>query len=275
MLVAGLAAPAMAFAEPSSGPESSVKPARPASDESLLLSGWKLFWNDEFSGSKVDTAKWSVCERGTPDWNNTMSPDPRLYVLKNGILQLRGIRNDRKDKDKVEFITGGIQSKGKFEFKHGKVVIRARFKSAKGAWPALWMLGTKGQWPRCGEIDLMEHLNFDNFVYQTIHSHWANEVDKGKSIPKGATAKINPEDFNTYGAEWGADSIVFTVNGSPTLTYPRDPSKGATQWPFNNDFYLILSMQIGGKWVGPADPTHYPAWLEVDWVRVYKPAPKS
>ncbi len=89
-----------------------AKSSGPASDESLQLKGWKLVWNDEFSGSKIDTGKWSVCERGKSDWNNTMSPDPRCYVLKNGILQLRGFPNDRKDKDPVDFLTGGLESKG-------------------------------------------------------------------------------------------------------------------------------------------------------------------
>lgn len=262
----------MAFTPAVAAPAS--KAPVPAADESLQLKGWKLVWNDEFSGSRIDTTKWSMCERGKPDWNDTMSPDPRCYVLKNGILQLRGIANDRKDKDPVDFLTGGLQSKGKFEFTHGKVVIRARVKSAKGAWPALWLLGTKGGWPGNGEIDLMEHLNHDNFVYQTIHSRWANEVDKGKTVPKGTTAKINRDEFNTYGAEWTADKITFTVNGAPTLTYPRVPEKGADQWPFNGKFYLILSMQIGGSWVGPADPAQYPAWMDVDWVRVYQPVAK-
>jgi len=63
------------------------------------------------------------------------------------------------------------------------------------------------------------------------------------------------------------------VNGNPTYRYPRVREKGEKQWPFDQPFYLLLSMQIDGGWVnsaGPTDPSHYPAWLEVDWVRVYK-----
>ncbi len=234
------------------------------------LPGWKLVWSDEFTGRSIDSSKWKACERGGSDWNDTMSADPKCFALKNGVLELRGFANPDRKKDAVEYLTGGITSQGKFDFTYGKVVIRARFKSATGAWPALWMLGAKGGWPHNGEIDLMEHLNYDDKVYQTVHSHWANEVDKAKTIPKGTTAPIKRDDFNEYGVEWDADKLVFTVNGAPTLTYPRVPEKGAEQWPFNQPFYFILSMQIGGQWVGKADPKDYPAWMAVDWVRVYQ-----
>jgi beta-glucanase (GH16 family) len=235
--------------------------------------GWQLTWSDEFDGDKIDSAKWSPCERGKSDWNNTMTGDPRCFKIGGGTLRLIGIVNPDTTKDPSPFLTGGITSKGKFQFQHGKVEIRARFKSAKGAWPALWMLGAEGRWPHNGEIDLMEHLNFDTKVYQTVHSHWANNVDKKKSIPKGATAPIDRDGFNTYGVEWDPDKLVFTVNDQPTLTYPRAPDKGPDQWPFHRPFYLILSMQIGGKWVGPADPADYPAGMHIDWVRVYQREP--
>lgn len=198
-----------------------------------------------------------------------MSDDPRLLKIENGILQLRGIVNDKAD-DPAPFITAGVTSKGKFSFNYGKVQIRARFKSAQGAWPALWMLGVKGQWPQNGEIDLMEHLNFDHKIYQTVHSEYTTKLDKTNTPKKGGTAPIKRDDWNTYGAEWDADKIVFTVNGKATHTYPRVPSKGPEQYPFKQPFYFLLSMQIGGKWVGQADPAQYPAWMEIDWVRVYQ-----
>jgi beta-glucanase (GH16 family) len=239
-------------------------------------SEWELAWSDEFEGDVLDDAKWTRCARGTSDWNDTMSDDPRLLKIENGVLYLLGIANDTGDAP--PYLTAGLNSKGKFDFKYGKVQIRARFKNAQGAWPALWMLGAEERWPACGEIDLMEHLNFDDKVYQTVNSEYTLKIDKTNDPKKGGTAKINRDGWNTYGCEWDANKIVFTVNDEPTHTYPRVPEKGAEQWPFDQPFYLILSMQIGGKWVngsGPTNPEHYPAWLAVDWVRVYgrrKPA---
>lgn len=233
---------------------------------------WVLVWSDEFTGNTLNADTWTRCTRGKPDWKNTMSDDPSLLVVKDGILHLRGIVNKNKKDDPAPYLTAGITSRGKYSFLYGKVQIRARFKCAQGAWPALWMLGANRQWPANGEIDLMEHLNFDHKVYQTVHSEYTLK-HKGKTHKHSSTAPINPDNWNTYGCEWDADKIVFTVNGKPTFTYPRVPEKGEKQWPFNQPFYFILSMQIGGKWVnktGPTNPAHYPAEMEIDWIRVYQ-----
>ena len=234
---------------------------------------WELAWADEFAGDKLDDAKWSRCQRGKPDWQNTMSDDPRLLKIEKGVLHLLGIANDNKDKDPAPYLTAGLTSRGKFAFTYGRVEIRARFKSAQGAWPALWMLGAEGGWPGGGEIDLMEHLNFDDKVYQTVHSEYTHSIDKTGKPKQGGTAKISRDDWNTYGCEWSEDKIVFFVNGEPAHVYPCVPEKGEKQWPFKQPFFFILSMQIGGGWVnrsGPTNPGHYPAGMEVDWVRVYQ-----
>lgn len=239
---------------------------------------WKLVWSDEFPGTKLDGSKWTLCERGTPEWQDTMSDDPRLLKVSNGVLHLRGIVNDGKRNDPSPYLTAGVTSNGKFAFRHGNVQIRARFKSAQGAWPALWMLGAEAGWPACGEIDLMEHLNFESKVYQTVHSEYTIHIDKTNSPKKGGTATIDRDGWNIYGCVWDENQIVFTVNGQPTHTYPRVPEKGAEQWPFDQSFYFILSMQIGGSWVngsGPTNPDDYPAGMEVDWVRVYQRKPHA
>lgn len=243
-----------------------------ASTTQPSTSEWQLVWEDDFFGATLDDFKWSLCARGKADWQNTMSDDPRLLTIEHSVLHLRGIVNDKKDEDPAPYLTAGIISKGKFAFQYGKVQIMARFKSAQGAWPALWMLGTEKGWPANGEVDLMEHLNFDQKIYQTVHSEYTLTIDKTDTPKQGGTATINRDDWNIYGCEWDENKIVFTVNGEPAHTYPRMPAMGEKQWPFNQPFYFIFSMQIGGKWVnesGPTDPAHYPAGMEVDWVRVY------
>ena len=142
---------------------------------------WELVWEDDFTGEKLDETKWTRCQRGPSDWNNTMSDDSRLLKVETGALHLSGIVNDKKD-DTAPYLTAGVTSKGKYAFTYGKVQIRARFKSAQGAWPALWMLGAEGGWPANGEIDLMEHLNFDEIVYQTVHSEYTVKIDKIRTV---------------------------------------------------------------------------------------------
>lgn len=255
-----------------SGENNIHKPTSDSLKKKSEKSKWELVWKDEFTEKKLDDSKWTLCKRGKPDWRNTLSDDPRLLKIQDGVLHLRGIVNDRKEKDPAPYLTAAVSSKGKFAFKYGKVQIRARFKSAQGAWPALWMLGKDGRWPANGEIDLMEHLNFDNKVYQTVHSTYTQK-DKSNTPKQGKTSPIQRDEWNTYGCEWDEESITLTVNGKPTHTYPRVPEKGKTQWPFNQPFYFILSMQIGGNWVNntkPTNPAHYPADLQVDWIRVYQ-----
>ncbi|MBT7302518.1 MAG: glycoside hydrolase family 16 protein [Victivallales bacterium] len=265
----GLIAAAGVLAAPDTGKGGAAASARKSD-----LPGWKLVWEDDFAVTKLNEAVWSRCWRGKSDWNNTMSQDPRLLEIKGGVLHLRGIVNDKKAEDPVPYLTAGVTSKGKFTFKYGKVQIRTRFKSAQGAWPALWMMGAEKGWPANGEVDLMEHLNFDDKIFQTVHSVYTLKVDKTNTPRKGSTAKIKRDEWNTYGCEWDADKVVFTVNGKPSHTYPRAAEKGEKQWPFNQPFYFLLSMQVGGGWVngsGPTNPEHYPAGMEIDWVRVYKP----
>lgn len=255
-----------------------IKALRKVARENTLntpTENWQLVWQDDFSGSMLNTSVWSRCKRGKANWNDTMSDAPDLLKVHNGILRLRGIAiTPTNSQEKVRYNTAGINSKNKYSFKYGKVVIRARFKSATGAWPALWMLGEQMHWPANGEIDLMEHLNFDTIVYQTVHSEYTQKIDKRNTPRHGTTAKITRDKWNTYGCEWTPNKITFTINGRSTMSYPRVPEKGPLQWPFYKNFYFVLSMQVGGNWVnrqgGPTNPEHYPAWIDIDWIRVYK-----
>lgn len=253
LITAALIAPAMHAAEPK----------------------WKLSWQDDFNRPGfIDPAKWVKIERGGSDWNRHMSSDAACYDVKNGKLILKGIKNPNQA-DPVKVLTGGLTTNGKFEFTYGKVEIRAKLGSSKGAWPAFWMLSNSkkyGGYPHSGEIDIMEHLNFDQIVYQTVHSNYTLNLG-GKNNPKhSGTAAITPDSFNTYGLEWFPDKLVFTINGKATHTYPRITVDKPGQWPFDQPFYLLIDMQLGGGWVGAIDESQLPVQMEIDWVKVYQPS---
>lgn len=235
---------------------------------------WKLIWEDSFSNEgKLDTSHWSIVERNTADWDNYMSQHPDVLKIKNDKLYLRGIVNPNKTKDTVPYLTGGIETKGKFAFKYGKIQIRAKLENAQGAWPAIWMLANNpkyGEYPRNGEIDLMEHLNYEDKVYQTVHSYYTLELKQKDNPPYFSTTKVKTGKFNTYGMEWFPDKLVFTVNGEESFTYPRIKGVDPSQWPFDQDFYLLIDMQLGGSWVGTVDPKDLPVQMIIDWVRVFK-----
>lgn len=234
---------------------------------------WKLVWEDNFDQPRLDTSKWTMVPPGGSAWNKHMSADPRCYALRDGKLFLRGIINPDTLKDPRPFITGGIYSKGKFAFQYGKVEIRAKLECAQGAWPAMWMLAETdkyGKYPRNGEIDIMEHLNYDSIVYQTTHSYYTLNLKQDKNPPHYGTTAIHPLEFNTYGINWYPDKIVFTVNGKETFTYPRVAGVDPSQWPYDQPFYLLIDQQLGGDWVGRINPSDLPVQMIVDWVKVYQ-----
>lgn len=234
---------------------------------------WQLVWEENFNGVELDTTVWSMIPRGKPDWQNTMSMDERCYELRDGQLILRGIINEDLQKDSSPYLTGGVWTKNKKYFVRGRVEIRAKLEGAQGAWPAIWMLPyeiEKYAWPEGGEVDIMERLNYDTFVYQTVHSHYTYHLKEDKNPPNGTTASIHPNDFNVYGVDFWPDSLVFHVNGVKTYTYPRIETDKVGQFPFDIAQYLLIDMQLGGTWVGEVDPTGLPVEMSVDWVKHYQ-----
>jgi beta-glucanase (GH16 family) len=234
---------------------------------------WKLVWQDNFNAPDLDTGKWTRIPPGTAAWDRHMSDNDQCYRLDSGKLYLRGIVNPDTLKDPRPFLTGGIYSKGKFAFQYGKIEIRAKLECARGAWPAMWLLAETnkyGKYPRNGEIDIMEHLNYDSLIYQTTHSYYTLDLKQTEHPPHFGTAPVNPLAFNTFGISWYPDKIVFHVNGKETFTYPRVKGVDPSQWPYDQPFYILIDQQLGGDWVGKVHPETLPVQMIVDWVKVYQ-----
>ena len=233
---------------------------------------WTLVWEDDFKGKQLDTTQWTKIPRGKSDWNNYMSDYDGLYVMKDGNLVLRGIQNHVLPNDTAPFLTGGVYTKDKRTFGLGRLEIKAKLNPAKGAWPAFWMLPKEGKWPDGGEIDIMERLSHDKLIYQTVHSRYTQTDSLRVNPPASSIVGMNPDTYNVYALEKYPDSLVFYVNGTRTKNYPRiaTPQKG--QFPFvDQEFYLLLDMQLGGSWVGAVNPMELPVEMYIDWVRYYEP----
>ena len=230
-----------------------------------------LKWEENFNQTKsFDESKWTKIPRGTSEWNKYMSNFDSCYAMRDGKLILRGIRNTTLPTDSARYLTGGIYTKDKVNFGFGRLEVSAKLNSAKGAWPAIWMLAQDSKWPDGGEIDMMERLNFDTIAYQTIHTHYTYTLNIKDPKP-GGTGIINPGVFNTYAVEKYPDSLVFFINDRRTFAYPRIQTDKEGQFPFEkNKHYLLIDMQLGGNWVGPINPEDLPVEMEIDWVRFYE-----
>lgn len=241
-------------------------------EQPLPSESYKLVWSDEFDGNDVDWTKWSkvppVTNGNVAEWRKYTSTRDDLVSVENGMLVLKGVKNDGSDPNETrDYLCGQIWSQGKASFTRGIFEIRAKFENQQGAWPALWMLPEKNSWPLTGEIDIVERLNADDFVHQTVHH--GPVVSGSSTSDTSADNYIDPTGWNVYRVEWTDTAIIWYVNGVKTFTY-APVVKSENKWPFTTPFYLILSQQLEGNWVGQVEPSTLPVNMYVDYVRVYQ-----
>ena len=233
---------------------------------------WKLVWTEDFDGETIDESVWSRIGRGYSDWDNMMSLRSDLAYVENGELVLLGKVNDHSSADDTPFVTGGIWSEHKKSFQLARFEVRAKFNHVQGFWPALWLM--PDIWlpgHSYAEIDIMEHINDEAVVYQTVHSRYTLDTPEDHQPPHSHSSPFRVGDWNTYATEVYADSICFFLNDVKTFTYARmEDTELQFPWP-DCPFYLILSNQLEGAWVGAVShPEQLPCELRVDWVKVYE-----
>lgn len=254
-------------------------------------SDWALVFNDEFAASSFTDGKLNWDEKwNKTDYLNASVPDWRKYQSRDDALVTQGISGSTdyvslkgaygdytSQSDQTgeadTFACGGIFTYDTFAFQYGYMEVRARFDSAKGAWPAIWLMpvpSTSKGWLASGEIDIMEHINYESRIHQTLHLY--NNSRTADAAPSRVSPISNTNDWHTYGVEWNPDSISFFIDGTRTSTFY---ASNYTYWPFadeNSKFYLLLDQQLGGSWTGEPDAASLSsdsADLDIDYVRVY------
>lgn len=232
-------------------------------------------WADEFDYTGLpSTAKWGY-DIGGDGWGNN---ELQYYTnslsnasVANGILTITARKEPMNGR---EYTSARLVSKNKGDFLYGRIEVKAKLPTGKGTWPAIWMLPTDwsyGDWPKSGEIDIMEHVGYDqDRVHVTVHTDAYNH---SKGTQKGTSKVVAgaSTDFHTYRVDWTPYAIRGFIDGEQMFQYVNEV-KGSAVWPFDKRFHILLNLAFGGNWGGSqgVDPGVLPQKMEVDYVRVYK-----
>ncbi|MBR4022123.1 MAG: family 16 glycosylhydrolase [Ruminococcus sp.] len=252
-----------------------------STNEIPQLDGYDLLWNDEFNGNALDETIWNY-EPHEPGWTNeelqeyTTSTD-NVFV-RDGSLIIKAIKTEKDGSD--YYTSGKVTSQNKKDFTYGKVVARAKVPEGQGLWPAIWMMpkdeGFYGQWPKCGEIDIMEVLcSNTKTAYGTIHYGEPHAEQQGiYNLESGSFS----EDFHEFSVEWEPGEMRFYIDGNlyhtvnDWFTAVKDEEEKPYPAPFNQPFFVQMNLAVGGTWPGNPDETtdFDKAEFEIDYVRVYQ-----
>ena len=242
--------------------------------------GWKLVWNDEFDGEKLDYSKWECEINAFGGGNNEL----QIYTDRKENVRVEGgslILETHKGRTGIagterDYSSGRIRSKNRGDWLFGKFEIKAKLPTGQGVWPAIWMLPTDekyGTWAASGEIDIMEFKGQEpNRIWGTLHhgGPWPNNKHTGDifTSPDVDFSK----DFHVFGLEWEKDAIRWYVDQKLVQTQKDWTSTGGPfPAPFDQPFYMVLNVAVGGGFLGPPnEKTQFPQRMAVDYVRVYQ-----
>ncbi len=251
---------------------------------------YKLVWEDEFDGAgSPDTSKWGY-ENGfirneeeqyyTDRTENARLEDGFLILeahkekIDNEAFISEDDPNWKFNRETAEYTSASLTTRNIATWKYGKIEVRAKLPKGLGMWPAIWMLGnniSQVGWPSCGEIDIMEHVGFEpNSIHGTVHTKAYNHVIQ-TAVGKTISLDDPYDEFHIYSMEWTADKIDILLDGKVYMTFNNE-HKTTDEWPFDQKFFMILNVTVGGGWGGQQgiDDSIFPQRMTIDYVRVYQ-----
>jgi beta-glucanase (GH16 family) len=258
-----------------------------------------LVWSEEFANSGTSTVLpdnkiWTYDTGYQCCGNNELetycaagsstspcdSNNPNTYIDTGGVLHIIG-----RNVSGTTYTSGRMKTQGLFSFMYGRIEARMKLPESQGMWPAFWLLGNNIKtlnWPACGELDVMEHIDGSNpppyvggtppgydWIAGSVHGGTVSAEANGSQQyhPSGFSAA----DWHTYGMIWSKQQVEYYVD-SPTNIYATfTPSNFPGTWPFDQGpQFIILNLAIGGDWPGSPDATTvFPGDMQVDYVRIY------
>ena len=257
---------------------------------------WQLVWSDEFNADgPLNSSVWNF-EQGYARNEEAQWYQSDNAVCKNGLLIIEarkeqnrknplyvsGSNDWRKKREFIDYTSSSVTTAGKKEFLYGRFEIKARIPVAKGAWPAIWTLGSNMEWPSCGEIDIMEYYQIKGTPHILANAAWGTDKPwqakwDSQATPYSHFTDKDPDwasKFHIWRMDWDEEAIKLylddeLLNEIP-LSTTRNGSIGKGTNPFTKPQYLLLNLAIGGINGGPIDEAALPMKYEIDYVRVYQ-----
>jgi len=266
---------------PTGGPEE-VTTEDPAASNPLL-EGYHLVWAEEFEGGALADEDWNYEEHEVGWVNHELQeyiPSTDYAYVKDGELVIKPVKEVASD-GSVHYISGRVNTQNKHSLKYGYIEARLKVPEGKGFLPAFWMMPDDeeyyGQWPKCGEIDIMEVLgNSTSMNYGTLHYGEPHKQQQGSyTLSSGSFST----EYHTYALEWYPGVMRWYVDGvqyfetSDWFTAVEGEEEKPYPAPFNQNFHVILNVAVGGDWPGDPDPNlefNENTCMYVDYVRMYQ-----
>jgi beta-glucanase (GH16 family) len=230
-------------------------------------------WADEFNTNGApDATKWTYDVGGSGWGNNELqyyTNTTNNASIQDGFLTITAKKEAFSG---MGYTSSRMVSKTGAEMLYGRIEVRAKLPAGTGTWPAIWMLPNDyayGNWPNSGEMDIMEHVGYDQGnVHFSLHNSLnsaGNSKTSTMNIPTAST------EFHTYREDWTPESIKGYYDDKLVFTFAND-GKGFASWPYDKPFHLLLNLAVGGNWGGVkgVDDTIFPIAMQVDYVRFYK-----
>ena len=260
-----------------------VQPAVTNSEARDYADYTNLVWNDEFDGTGApDATKWGYDTGNNNGWGNQ---ELESYTTStNNVYQNGGnlfIKVIKEQSGNFGYTSGRILTKGKKDFMFGRIDVRAKLPQGVGIWPAIWMLGSdidQNNWPKCGEIDIMElRGQKPTEILSTMHyaDPAGNHLQDGIPSVKLPDGSSFANDFHTYSVVRSKDQIRLYLDGKQYYSFSASGA-GPNPYPFNNNFFVVLNVAVGGNFLGnPSSAninssTTFPQQMQVDYVRYYQ-----
>ncbi len=238
--------------------------------------GYSKLWSDEFNGTAIDKTLWNL-ETGGNGWGNNeleyytdRDVTPNAFISGGNLI----IEARQENYNGKNYTSARMTTQGKKDFTFGRIDMRAKIPKGKGIWPALWALGSKIDktgWPNCGEIDIMETIgSFPKDLHATVHY---GPIGASNSTSKTAVYSLPSGDlsdkFHVYTLLWSQDKMDILIDDFTFFSTTQ--SAVGNIYPFNEPFFMIFNVAVGGNWPGSPDGTTvFPQRMVVDYIRVFQ-----